>query len=354
MIKILVFLIFTASSIAAPMVPKSDQTIIYQIDPQQFELKQLMTNDFTEAMLQQQVKKLLSEAGQVGKSHYYQLAQNLLQPWIVSTENPEIMYQWAQVKQHQHDFKAALSQLDELFLRQPKHVSAHLMAARIHLLQRNTFEAQQHCKKILGETDVFTVHICLAEVSSYQGALKNSYQQLQQLIVRKEIPESHQLWLGLMLVDMAQRLEKYDEAIMWLNTFPNKNNLSYLTAWADLHFKLDHPQLVFDQLSETAASVTEVSDALILRLAMAERKRYPSEDNQWLGLFEQSIEVRKIRQDQLHANEMAMYYLYLKPNAEQALHWAKMNWQQSKEHHDQELLDAAEAMMSATRESYSG
>lgn len=346
MLKILWMLLAMSVLQAAPYVPKSDQTVLLKIDPKQRMLQQQFASPTQdEATALKQVESLLNEANQPGNSSYYQIAQNILSPHVNTTNNTELMYFWALIKQHQHQFKEALNQLEKIFLINKHHVAARLMASRIHLIQRQTKQAQYHCKQLLGHTDIITANICLLETNSYGDDLAQSYQKLQVLTVRNTPPKSHQLWLTLMLADMAERQNKLDDALMWLNKYPDLSNVSFLTAWADLQLKRQQPKQVLQQLQKVVANQAIISDALILRLALAEKALNSDEPTRpWLLAMQQRIKLRTLRQDQSHANEVAKYYLYLNPNPKQALHWARINWQQSKEFHDEEILQAAELM----------
>ena len=80
-------------------------------------------------------------------------------------------------------------------------------------------------------------------------------------------------------------------------------------------------------------------DALLLRLAIAEKEN--SKRPYWQNVFAQRVVLRELRNDNLHAAELARYYLDVNIQPEKALHWARVNWQVAQQHGDRKLLDQA-------------
>ena len=83
-----------------------------------------------------------------------------------------------------------------------------------------------------------------------------------------------------------------------------------------------------------------MDDALLMRLALAEKKL--NQKNYWRDLLTERVQLREQRQDSLHSNELALYYLDINPNPQKALYWAKTNFSNTREYNDKKLLTRAE------------
>lgn len=343
----LAWLLFTShSSQGTAYVPESDEVIVFK--PKNLFVAEDHSQNINQAIAA--ATKLLNQAAQIGYDSNYDQAKRLLSGHIKNQNNMELFYLWAKIKQHEHQFDEALTWLNKIFTQQKNHVAARLMASRVALIQNNAQLAQSHCTKIIAVTDILTSSICLLEAQSHFNTieLSQSYQDLTALANKHPIPESHKIWLNLMLADMAERLSLVDEAKTWVNLHKDFNQSSYLFAWADIHLQTDEFQLVLDQLTATYNNIQQndktASDGLLLRMALAEQqlnKQNSSNNNRWYKAISKRIRLRELRQDTAHANEMAQYYLYLKHNTPKALHWAKINWENAKEYKDKQLLQQA-------------
>lgn len=338
---ILVALLPTNHLMAEAFIPSSDEQVLLALSNSEAQFIEQIHNPVSESKAFALAKVLLRTAKQPGKSQQYDLAQGVLAVHLQQSTNPDLWYLWAQIKQHQHLFTAADQQLLRIFNQNPDHVAARLMASRLALLQRDQVTAKQHCQALIGHTDIITTHICLLEVSSYEGRLDNSFSVLSALIERQPLPESHQTWVTLMLVDMAMRKNNPMAAERYLNKYPAFDDSSYLSSWSDVMLANQKAQSVMNKLSELIRSDLILEDGLMLRLALAEQQ-LNQQSNQarfhWIEQLEQRIALRAERGEFLHASEMARYYLFLQPNADQAKYWANLNWQIAKEHQDELLL----------------
>lgn len=285
----------------------------------------------------------LREAALPGHSRFYGLAQAALQPLIdQGTGNADIWLAWAQVQQHQHAFKDALAALEKVKQQQPDNINAHLLAARIFLIQDNADAARQSCLTLLGNADLLTASGCALEVTSFQSDLAQSYQQLASLVEREQLPQDERgPWLAQILADMALRLKNPLAAEKWLDTQRKENaSVNFLSQWADVQLALDQPKKLVQTLQPIVQGATDVDDALLLRLALAEKKMG---GEQWRTELRERITLREQRMDNQHANEIARYYLDIDPQPQQALYWAQINWQNAREYGDRELLERARA-----------
>ena len=344
----IVLTIATHTAFAAKKIPSSADTVIAawpasrSMPVQEAQLATRMRPADPHAVAQL-ANAYLRDAALPGQSRFYGLAQAALQPLIDHADsNADIWLAWAQVQQHQHAFTDALAALEKVTQLQPDNINAHLLTARIFLIQDNADAARQACLKLLGNADLLTAGGCALEVTSLQGDLAQSYQQLASLVEREQLPQDERgPWLAQILADMALRLKDPLAAERWLNTQPKDNaSVNFLSQWGDVQLALGQPEKVLQTLEPIVQNAADVDDALLLRLALAEKK---IGGEQWRGKLRERITLREQRMDNQHANEIARYYLDIDPQPQQALYWAQINWQNAREYGDRELLERAAA-----------
>ena len=349
---------------AAPYTPKSGNEIIAKWSaPTITELQSIKTtarltpNDPTAIVAL--ANAYLVQAAQPGQSRLYGLAQAVLKPFIEKNiQDKNVWLVWAQVQQHQHNFVVAQEAIAKVLAQDPTNENAHLLAARIYVIQDNALAARSSCLKLLGSVDLLTVSACSLEANSYLNPndLAASYQQLAVLIQRQGLPNDERaIWLIQLLADLAIRNNDPTTAATWLAQRLTNASVNYLAQWADVQLALNNSQLVLSHLAPIVTAAPEMDDALLLRLALSEknigaensgRKIFEKENietaNHWQTQLAERVALREQRQDSLHASELAMYYLDIAPNPAKALHWAQINIANTREYSDKKLLARAQ------------
>lgn len=314
-------------------VPQSDQTIVASWTvPQSAQQPKAF------------VAQLLNDADLPGlASRYYGRASALLKPLLAADpDDLQLQYYQANVLQYYHQFSQAQQILNLIVQRQPDNVSAWLMKANIHLVQGELAQAKSACLQLLGQGSLVISAACALQVSAEQGSVKESYGQLQNVLkTAGEMPDDQKLWVQQILADLAQRQQLGQQALQHLGSYPlSKAPVSYLALWADIQLEQYQGQRVLDTLGPIVQDSDSFDDALLLRLALAE-KTTQSTSHLWKTRLTQRIEIRLQRKDTAHAADIARYYLDINPSAEKALYWAKINWQQAKLTPDGRLLQRA-------------
>jgi hypothetical protein len=351
-------LFFSVATNAAPHIPQSPDEIIAEWPVltsdqlQTLKNKSLSQSGDVEASVAL-ANAYLAQAPQPGQSRLYGLAQAALKPLVEKTiaenkqpENKNLWLAWAQVQQHQHNFSVAQAALEKVLQQDPKNEAAALIAARIYVIQENPLAARNSCLKLLGTSDLLTVTACSLEANTYLNPkdTNSSYQQLAQLMSAQGLPSDERgTWLIQMLADMAMRLNDPAAAAKWLEQRLENASVNYVSQWADVQFALSKPEKVIFYLTQVVDAAPEMDDALLLRLALAEKKINPK-DTFWKEQLKERVLLREQRQDILHANELAIYYLDIELNPEKALHFAQLNFDSAREYNDKKLLARAQEM----------
>lgn len=365
-ILILLILLVAFGASSTPYTPSSQTQIVAKWD--------VDTKDQDQSLsLQQRLDKAAwhiqqgQYAGQANK--HYGRARAMLSPLFTADSNMEwattsatthshVLYLWASVLQHQHQFAQAQQVLEQALEQDSGNTAALLLKANVLLAQGQFEQSKQTCTQLLGKADLILTSACVLEVTANQDKLESSYGQLSRLLAPLTTNKSsntaskapQQDWLLQLAADMALRLNKPNEAQAWLALGLNQQQnlaqkpLSFIVLWADIELSLNQQQKVLSQIATIVNQAGFKDDALLTRLSLAEKS---TSATYWQNLLAQRIELRLARQDTFHSADLARYFLDIKPDAELALHWAQINWQQAKLNDDKELLDRALMMQNA-------
>lgn len=351
---ILLLLFITLGALASPVKPTDRNAIVARWDADS-------ANKETTLPLQQRLEKAAwhieqgQYAGQANK--HYGRARALLSPLLTSQpfqndviKNPfthsYLLYLWARVLQHQHQFSQAIEHLEHSIALNPNNSAAILLKANVLLTQGQFAQSKQTCAQLVGKADLLLTSACVLEVGANQDQLATSYARLTQLLKPKTLHSNQQAqdWLLQLVAEMALKLNKASEAQSWLAKGLNHQQdlaqkpLSFIVLWADIQLSLGHEQRVLQQLASIVEHAGFKDDALLTRLSLAEK---PTGQLDWQNLLAERMALRLARQDTFHSADIARFYLDIAPDPEQALYWAEVNWQQAKLFDDKHLLHRA-------------
>ncbi len=285
--------------------------------------------------------KYLREA-RIEQGHYFLNRANEL---ITNVSSSHTDRDWliavADTLQYQHNFAQARNVLDRVLSETPRDTRAHLMLARIALTLNETDVAQQHCTALLGSTALGIVSTCLLEVQGRAGDLERAYTQLKQL--HQQQPKAAQSaiahWRLQILTEQALLLGDYEAAQQWTAAMPaplhvvdQKRRLDSYLWDADAQV----PQSLIADCQHTPV------DSITIRLAWAEKRNQHGEC--WQDYARERMQLRVMRGEKLHSADIAYYFTYVEPDAEQAMYWAQQNIDVAQEPFDYRLLSAAEAL----------
>lgn len=299
------------------------------------------------------IAELIREAKYPGNSANFAIAKNLLQQQKtdrtnVNTEqslieNTEYIYQKAVVAQYFHQFEDSNKLLNIVIQQRPEHTNAILLKSNMHLLLGEFEQALQACTRLLGLAEQAIVAACGNYAKAQKGNVKQNLDSLMGFLRSQETTSSDvSIWLAEIQASLAKDIGAFDLASTILKPFLHgKVPVSFWVLWADIQIALNAPENVLTALGTVVRQNKNKDDALLLRLAVAEKQMQLSH-KVWLPQATARIDLRERRQDTEHAFDIALYYLYIKEDAETAHKWAKVNWQQAKLREDAELLRLTE------------
>lgn len=325
-----------------PYTPQHDQEIIYQLPPGATRAKNIQHTSpqpATALSAQQaatRAQHYLNLARYNGDPRYYGYAQAQLKPWWNHSQPPPaILLPRAIIRQHQHQFSAALADLNTLITNHPQQRDARLQRAHIALLQANYKQARQDCQALLRQHSLIA-NICLSHLHSLTGKLMPARRNLQHLLAN--LPDNNNAlrhWIHNLLADIATRAGDHQTAAQHhqtaLSIYPQ--DINTLAAYADLLLN-EQRYTALNQLLKSAPS-TEI---LLLRQAIAEQQQQHPNLAQTQAQLDHWFATTTQRNEPPHWRERARYALEVQNQPASALKYAQQNWQQQREPADIQLL----------------
>lgn len=263
---------------------------------------------------------------------------------VISSGNfePEMLLFKARLQQHQHAFIDAASTIRQYTEKYGKTPSAQLLQATIAINLGKSDEAEAACRSLAGTGEPALSAICLLDIRSQQSPDLDDYKKLEQLHQYSGVAKSAPLdgWLREILASLALELNHPEEASAWLDNVDfNQVPLSRVALWADIQLALGQPDRVLNTLSPIINDPDNVDDAIMLRLAQAEK--LSKNGTLWTQAMAQRVAMRAWRDDGVHAAQLARYYLDIQPDPLKALKYARLNWEHGKTRADKILLERA-------------
>lgn len=298
-------------------------------------------SDLTASLSINEIENLVNKSQFVGQTEHMQgILKNRLAEIYLNEPTPQVGYLYARVLQKEHLFNDAINIANSVLKITPDHSNTHLLLANLYMTQGQFKLAKQHCLALITRVSTLTASTCVLDVQSQHGNLLRSYQSLVKLTNNKPIG----LNTKHVLAEMSFRLQNYTNALKHLENINLVNSpVSLIALWADIQLGLNKPQQVITKLSNLLKESHDLEDALLLRLAIAEKK-LNTKQYKWQNAMKQRVELREIRHDSFHASDLANYYIHVQPNKSKALYWANINWQQAKMNIDQALIVQAKRM----------
>lgn len=310
---------------AAPTTPKDNDIIAISMNKQ---TAQLSVSELNQLVLASQY---------VGQTEIRQgLLKNQLQQLFSQTPSPQVGYLYARVLQREHQFDEALNVTRSVLELDQSHINTRLLRANILMVKGLFTKAKEQCLALLGVAPTEVVTTCTTDVLSQDGQLTQSYKSLKNSIPPSKLTLNAQH----LLAEMAFRLNDPSQALTHIdNVDLQQAPVSLVVLWADIQLALDANQQILNTLPTLTDDPLNLEDALLLRLAIAEKNT--TNGKKWQQYMSQRVALRELRKDEFHASDIALYYLNVDEQPEKALYWAEINWQQAKLDADKQLLNQA-------------
>lgn len=335
---------------AAAYVPKSDAQVLERLpfkpsDPVARELGQLRAelqrSPQNRELAVQLARRYYDKVAEEGDPRYLGYAQAALAPWWeMPTPPTDVQVIRASLRQFQHDFDGALSDLGQVLEREPQNARARILRAIIQIVQARYEQGRSDCRALRGgDTEMLSLG-CEAVIDGLTGKATFAYNGLKAAFeARIPAATDEKLWIQLRLAELSQRQGRLDLAEMHFKKALDLgvSETFLLANYADLLLDLKRPAEVVALLKDKVRS-----DGLLLRLAFAERAlNLPT-----AGERETALAARygaaQLRGDTVHQQEEARFALQVQRDPKKALWLSQQNWKVQREPRDARgFLEAA-------------
>lgn len=297
-------------------------------------------------------RRALDAARASGDPRYLGMAQAALAPWWRDADPPApVLLLRATLRQSQHEFDAALADLDRLLERQPGDAQARLTRATVRAVVGRADDARSDCAALEGRASALVVAACragaaAADESTTGAPARGVDAELGAALAASRDPAGVRAWATTLA---AERAARRGDAVAAERHFVAARALdpddAYLRGtFADFLLDAGRPR---DALAVVAGA--ERNDALLLRIALAERA-LPEARADFLRhrtALADRFAAARARGDVVHRREEARFRLDIEGDAAGALALARANAAVQREPADLALLARAEAAVRA-------
>jgi len=343
---LLALLTLAPPALGAVYTPKLDTVVLERLtfrpqsdaDRELSALRRQLAAQPNNAPLAAQVAQSLLERGRAeADPRYTGRAQAALQPWWTLEKLPTpIRVLRATIRQNLHLFPQAQKDLDAAVLEDPRNPQAWVTKATVLSVTGRLEEAKRSCLPLLSLSGDLVALSCLSGVSSRNGQALQSARALESVLKRESsAPAALRLWAWSTVAEAYERagrpLEAEKAYLAGLQLDPTDAYL--LAAYADFLLEQNRAQQVISRLEPLRRI-----DALLLRLALAEKVLGHPNLKRDLDELEARFDAARARGDTVHRREQALYTLKLLERPTDALQLAQQNFAVQKEPLDVSVL----------------
>jgi tetratricopeptide (TPR) repeat protein len=331
---------------AAPYTPATDTEVLetlplMSVSPEarrlQFLRRDLLSQPMNVALATRVASLYIDQGRRLSDPRYYGYAQAALAPWWSTIEPPlPVLILRATLRQHDHDFPHALDDLARALQIDPHNAQAWLMQAVVLQVRGEYDEARKSCLEVLQLATPLVAATCLGSVDSLHGAAPAAYRLLSGALARAAtVGNATRLSTLTTLAEVAARMghDEVAEAHFKQALALGLRDDYLLGAYADFLLERGRSAAVIGLLKDE----TRV-DALLLRLALAEKQTGDSGLPGHVAILRDRFEAARRRGDTVHRREEGRFALSLLDQPTAALSLARDNWDVQKEPADARLL----------------
>lgn len=365
--------LFSHALHAAPYVPRSDDEVVQHLPTrlsagERQQRQQLARVPQNLPLALATARAAIERARALGDPRELGVAQAALGPWWnAASPPPAALLLRATVRQSQHQFDAALRDLDALIsppaaaAAVPTEVRAQALLTRATVRQvtGQWAAAEADCSDLrnppfdaMGAPLATAAQACLAELRSLRGQAPASARELAQLA--RQAPQDG--WLALVQAELAERLGDHPSAALhYRDALAHRSDVYTQAAAADwllgqrraaealalLNRPTDSgPGLKRNNNTDDEATHLDTdADALLLRRAIAHQQlRHAPEARAAAATMQARFAAARLRGENFHAREEARLALDVLGDTPAALKLAQANWAHQKEPADALLL----------------
>lgn len=326
--------VFAAGAIAAqaePLRPASDDEIVETLPTlggfarEQREMRRRLAQQPRNAATALALSRsTLARARIEGDARLAGQALGVLGAWDGDADAPvEIRLQRATVRQHLHEFDAAVKELEAVLRAAPRHPQALLTLATIHRVQGRYGESDAACERLAGAGQPLYARACLAENQALRGEVAAARSEFEALLQNQPGNAGWTSWIRTSLGELEQRAGRPDAAIAQFRAAQQADANPYSRlALVDVLIEAERwPE------AQTLLTDAGDSEATLLRRAIVERALGSDEAAGLERTLAARYEQAALRPEaaSVHARERARFALEVEGEPERALVLARAN-----------------------------
>jgi predicted Zn-dependent protease len=344
----------TASD-AAPYIPSNDATPLERLATNVSSSRERQADAALRTMLARNPKNVeiatraaqryLSRARIESDPRLLGQAQAVLAPWWSLAEPPNaVLLMRATIRQSNHDFDNARSDLEQLVKRDPSNAQAWITLATVQQVSGDLNAATQSCKTLKPLTTALVSTTCLAAIDGSRGLASNAYEALSAVIASPNFATESmgvRTWALTLQAELAERVGRTSDAERLYRASLSLDPADVYTISMYSDFLIDAQR--FNEVL-TLIPATTRADILLLRCAIAAKHASSTDATQIAEELTKRFAASTARGDRLHLREESRFTLAIKNAPTEALALALDNWRVQKEPLDARIaLEAAVA-----------
>lgn len=335
---------------AEPYIPTDDSEVLETLPRslisgrnEMRELRQQLAAEPSNAELASKVAGRYLQMGNVeGDPRFYGYARAAIEHWWEASDAPPvILAQRAKLKEKDHNYNAALADLELLIQQQPQNVQAWTDRGNIYRVQGKYGQAKSTSDTMAEFAGSAQTLLSRLPIMAVTGEAEAAYSEIAKIrpAIEERFPDLAP-WMITIQANAATALGKTKQAEQHLQAglelAPGNKNL--LRNYADLLLDGERNQEVISLLKDHTSD-----NGVLLRAAIAAKHAGKEKQAaQWKTQLENRFEELRLRGSQPHGRFESRYELELNDNPQRALEIALANWQQQKEARDtRNVLEAA-------------
>ena len=356
-ILLVIFIVFLSETRADSFVPQSDDQVLLTLSP--------AVTAIARSVRAQERSSESNNAGDAARQYSIaELSSVISESYVLATRNNDprafghtlsLIGAWpeqqpipamvrlihASVLQHNHEFMAALQQLDTVLSNDPANLQARLIYSQVSLVIGDYEAVAQQCQAIEAAGAQIYALNCGAQLQSITGNAEFALSAVEETLLARPTNATQQIELLLTAATTAERLGFVDRAERYYRAVLSMNPQSLFTTLRLSAFLLHQgrPEAAIELLRPYANSANDL-EAQILLVRALQGAGMPA-NAELLASIGAEIESLQRLGDEAPHKLLAQYQLYIAEDFATAVRSASLNWKLQKEPGDTLLLASA-------------
>ncbi len=270
------------------------------------------------------VDELIEAYSKTGNDELLVKAWNLLTPELEQAD-VTVWLRAAWLAQSEHNFELALDYIEKALELRPRHAIALLLKANTAAVTGNLTAARSACTQTFGVVETIVTQACFARLAQSKQQQTKFLKRLQ-MWPDTALDNRLEAWVVETVAMLASDVGQLDTAeLAYKRALALNPTIAVNAAYADVLLAQNRPGAVVKLIDED-----ESTPALALRRLLAAKALRLNVDNQ-VASVDRKFHAWYVKRDFRHAREMALFYVFVKPDLVLAKELAELNVESQRE-----------------------